>query len=205
MSTRIRAMEVRALRATRERVAQLLSRYPGISEHDVPEIVEFLRTGRHLDIGLLTADDELRPKLDAFMDEHGSACRVGFGQISAVSSWWPHSSSSAGCSGRGAAQVPAPGGNRRGVLGIQLHDPADSLFKGEQYARRLFAMAVGLSASVAVFAAEAATDGPSDPQIAHIAYTAGQLDVAAAKLALAKSKNPAVRDFARPWFAIMRR
>ena len=60
----------------------------------------------------------------------------------------------------------------------------------------MFAAAVGLSASVAVFAAEAATDGPSDPQIAHIAYTAGQLDVSAAKLALAKSKNPAVREFA---------
>lgn len=37
---------------------------------------------------------------------------------------------------------------------------------------------------------------PSDAQIAHIAYTAGQLDVAAGKQALAKSKNKAVRAFA---------
>ena len=37
---------------------------------------------------------------------------------------------------------------------------------------------------------------PSDPQIAHIAYTAGQIDVAAAKQALAKSKNADVRSFA---------
>ena len=37
---------------------------------------------------------------------------------------------------------------------------------------------------------------PSDPQIAHIAYTAGQLDVDAAKQALAKSKNKDVRSFA---------
>jgi putative membrane protein len=36
----------------------------------------------------------------------------------------------------------------------------------------------------------------TDPQIAHIAYTAGQLDVAAAKQALAKSKNKEVRAFA---------
>jgi putative membrane protein len=36
----------------------------------------------------------------------------------------------------------------------------------------------------------------SDPQIAHIAYTAGQIDVDAAKLALAKTKNAEVRDFA---------
>jgi putative membrane protein len=36
----------------------------------------------------------------------------------------------------------------------------------------------------------------SDPQIAHIAYTAGQLDIEAAKQALAKSKNKDVRAFA---------
>jgi putative membrane protein len=37
---------------------------------------------------------------------------------------------------------------------------------------------------------------PSDPQIAHIAYTAGQLDIEAAKQALKKSKNKEVREFA---------
>ena len=37
---------------------------------------------------------------------------------------------------------------------------------------------------------------PTDPQIAHIAYTAGQLDIAAAKQALKKSKNKEVRGFA---------
>ena len=42
-----------------------------------------------------------------------------------------------------------------------------------------------------------AADGPSDAQIAHIAYTAGQLDVAAGQQALAKSRNKAVRDFAQ--------
>ncbi|HEX6374690.1 MAG TPA: DUF4142 domain-containing protein [Allosphingosinicella sp.] len=44
-----------------------------------------------------------------------------------------------------------------------------------------------------------AHDGPhpSDAQIAHIAYTAGQLDLAAGRQALAKSRNKAVRDFAR--------
>ena len=38
---------------------------------------------------------------------------------------------------------------------------------------------------------------PTDPQIAHIAYTAGVLDIAAAKQALAKSKNAQVRAFAQ--------
>ena len=39
--------------------------------------------------------------------------------------------------------------------------------------------------------------GPSDAQIAHIAYTAGQLDLEAGKQALAKSSNEAVRSFAQ--------
>ena len=38
---------------------------------------------------------------------------------------------------------------------------------------------------------------PTDAQIAHIAYTAGNLDIAAAKQALKVSKNKTVRDFAQ--------
>jgi putative membrane protein len=38
---------------------------------------------------------------------------------------------------------------------------------------------------------------PTDPQIAHIAYTAGQLDVEAGKQALEKSQNKDVRAFAQ--------
>jgi len=49
--------------------------------------------------------------------------------------------------------------------------------------------------SAPVFAQGAAK--PTDPQIAHIAYTAGQLDIEAAKQALEKSKNKEVRDFAQ--------
>lgn len=41
-----------------------------------------------------------------------------------------------------------------------------------------------------------AQDNPTDPQIAHIAYTAGTLDVEAAKQAIAKSKNADVVAFA---------
>ncbi|SFV25786.1 DUF4142 domain-containing protein [Hyphomicrobium facile] len=41
-----------------------------------------------------------------------------------------------------------------------------------------------------------AADKPSDAQIAHIAYTAGELDIKAAELALEKSKNDGVRAFA---------
>lgn len=38
---------------------------------------------------------------------------------------------------------------------------------------------------------------PTDPQIAHIAYTAGQLDIAAAEQAIKKSKNQDIVDFAK--------
>ena len=37
---------------------------------------------------------------------------------------------------------------------------------------------------------------PTDPQIAHVAYTAGSIDIKAAELALKKSQNPQVRSFA---------
>jgi putative membrane protein len=54
-------------------------------------------------------------------------------------------------------------------------------------------VALGLAAGTMV-AAQAAT--PTDPQIAHIAYTAGQLDIAAGEQALKISKNQEVRAFA---------
>jgi putative membrane protein len=48
-------------------------------------------------------------------------------------------------------------------------------------------------------AAAAAQGGPkpTDPQIAHIAYTAGHIDIKAAELALKKTKNKEVRAFAQ--------
>lgn len=56
----------------------------------------------------------------------------------------------------------------------------------------------GTAAFFAMSGAALAHDGPhpSDAQIAHIAYTAGQIDVAAGRQALAKSRNKAVRAFA---------
>ncbi len=45
-------------------------------------------------------------------------------------------------------------------------------------------------------AASVAADAPTDPQIAHIAYTAGQIDIAAAEQAINKSTNQEIIDFA---------
>ena len=60
---------------------------------------------------------------------------------------------------------------------------------------RLSTAAVVLTFSVTPAFAQGGAK-PTDPQIAHIAYTAGQLDIDAAKQALAKSKNADVRAFA---------
>jgi putative membrane protein len=59
------------------------------------------------------------------------------------------------------------------------------------------ATAAALALLVLPAAALAQAAKPNDAQIAHIAYTAGQIDVAAGKQALAKSHNKAVRDFAQ--------
>ena len=58
---------------------------------------------------------------------------------------------------------------------------------------------LGASASLMMASAALAQDGagPTDAQIAHIAYTAGQLDLSAGEQALAKSGNDAVRAFAQ--------
>jgi Domain of unknown function (DUF4142) len=54
------------------------------------------------------------------------------------------------------------------------------------------AVALGFAGAIAAPVAK-----PTDPQIAHIAYTADQLDIEAGKLALDKSKNQDVRAFAQ--------
>jgi putative membrane protein len=61
--------------------------------------------------------------------------------------------------------------------------------------RTLLMSAAAGALAVAVPAQAAA--GPSDPQIAHIAYTAGSIDVDAGKQALKISHNAAVRSFAQ--------
>jgi putative membrane protein len=59
-------------------------------------------------------------------------------------------------------------------------------------------LAAALSATAAVAVAQpAAAPAPTDPQIAHIAYNAGLIDIAAARQALARSHNTQVRAFAQ--------
>ncbi|MFL5296973.1 MAG: DUF4142 domain-containing protein [Phenylobacterium sp.] len=62
---------------------------------------------------------------------------------------------------------------------------------------KLIASASAAVALMAAGGAYAQAGKLNDAQIAHIAYTAGNIDVAAGKQALAKSKDKAVRDFAQ--------
>lgn len=55
---------------------------------------------------------------------------------------------------------------------------------------------VTLAAALLLASGAAYAAGPTDPQIAHIAYSAGNIDIAAGKQALAHSHNKAVRAFA---------
>jgi putative membrane protein len=61
---------------------------------------------------------------------------------------------------------------------------------------RLTLIAAGFAWALASTATMAGDAKPNDAQIAHIAYTAGQIDIKAAQFALQKSKNKEVRDFA---------
>jgi putative membrane protein len=61
---------------------------------------------------------------------------------------------------------------------------------------RLVAIAVGFALALVAVPALAEAAKPNDAQIAHIAYTAGTIDIKAAQLALQKTQNKDVRDFA---------
>lgn len=63
--------------------------------------------------------------------------------------------------------------------------------------KMLFAAALGAAGLIASTLVAGAQDKPTDPQIAHIAYSAGVIDIEAAKLALSKSKTKEVVEFAQ--------
>jgi putative membrane protein len=67
------------------------------------------------------------------------------------------------------------------------------LAKGASMIRTLAAVTALLFFTGSAWAAD---QKPTDPQIAHIAYTAGQIDIAAGKQASSKATNPEVKAFA---------
>lgn len=84
MNVRTSHEEIKALRTTRNRAAALLTRYPRLSGDETREVLDYLKGARHLDVGLLSADDAVRPRLDAFMDDHKKHFSVSFGEATWV-------------------------------------------------------------------------------------------------------------------------
>ena len=62
---------------------------------------------------------------------------------------------------------------------------------------KLTSTMLGTAVLLAFSGPAAAAAAPTDPQIAHIAYTAGTIDIAAGKQAIKKAHNRKVREFAQ--------
>ena len=70
MNARTNLEELHASRMTRDHAAALLTRYPRVSKDESRALLIFLKTARHLDVGLLSCDEMIRPRLDAFIADH---------------------------------------------------------------------------------------------------------------------------------------
>jgi hypothetical protein len=84
MNARTSHEEIKAIRTNRDRAASLLTRYPGLSGEETQEVLRFLKTARHLDVGLLSSDDAIRPRLDAFMEDHRKQFAIGLDEAGKV-------------------------------------------------------------------------------------------------------------------------
>ena len=73
-----------AQRANSERIAELASRYPGITEDEAKEIVRFLRTGRHPDVSRSSISVRLTPNRDAVVGERWTQFRANSREGAAV-------------------------------------------------------------------------------------------------------------------------
>jgi hypothetical protein len=61
----------------RARAEQLLLSYPDVTEDEREEIVSFLFTGMHLDVGLVSGDSRLRDKVAAIRAAHPDRHQAG--------------------------------------------------------------------------------------------------------------------------------
>ena len=67
-----------------ERIERLLKRYPALTDGEIEDVLLFLRKGPTLEIGLLTGNEGLRPKLDHFRADHRGELSIGAREIAAI-------------------------------------------------------------------------------------------------------------------------
>lgn len=63
------------------RAEDIFRRYPDISRAEIDEANMFLKNGRHIDIGLVTGNPEIKANVDAFRQEHRRALSLGWGEM----------------------------------------------------------------------------------------------------------------------------
>lgn len=68
----------------RDRVEDLLTRYPDVTPGETAEIMRFLKKGLPLEVGLLTSNEALRPQLQRFRADHRSDFSLGISEYVAA-------------------------------------------------------------------------------------------------------------------------
>ena len=63
-----------------EQAAELIGRYPKLSEIELSRLIDLYRQLSALDVALMIADEQLAPRLDRFVREHRSQLRTPFRQ-----------------------------------------------------------------------------------------------------------------------------
>lgn len=59
------------------RAEDIFRRYPAISLEETADALTFLKKGRHLDLGRVTGNPDLRANVAAFRQEHRRSLRLG--------------------------------------------------------------------------------------------------------------------------------
>lgn len=63
-----------------EQAAELIVRYPNLSEIELARLINLYRELSALDVALMISDEQLAPRLDRFVKEHRSEVRTPFRQ-----------------------------------------------------------------------------------------------------------------------------
>jgi hypothetical protein len=71
-------------RDTAGQVAELVARYPNLSEIELARLINLYGDLSALDMALMISDTELAPRLDSFFNDHRSRLRTPFRQYAAL-------------------------------------------------------------------------------------------------------------------------
>jgi hypothetical protein len=67
-----------------QQAAELIDRYPNLSEIELARLINLYRELSALDVALMISDDELGPRLGRFVQEHRSKVRTPFRQYAVL-------------------------------------------------------------------------------------------------------------------------